>query len=129
MVTDLLILGTNGQRQKYPILAIAAEQGNIHAQCDLGWMYSKGWGVEQNDVLAVHWYTKAAEQGNAIAQNNLGWMYYNGRGVEQSDAQAVYWYKKAAEQGNDNAQYYLNRMRQDGRAQSETIYTRECVGN
>ena len=48
--------------------------------------------MEQDDVQAVHWYTKAAEQGNEWAQYNLGLMYAEGRGVEEDDAQAVYWY-------------------------------------
>ena len=60
-----------------------AEQGNAIAQANLGGMYRKGRGVEQDYEEAVKWYRQAAEQGHAIAQTNLGWMYRKGRGVEQ----------------------------------------------
>ncbi|WP_052102780.1 tetratricopeptide repeat protein [Porphyromonas gulae] len=49
----------------------AAEQGNAHAQNNLGEMYEKGYGVSQDYSEAVKWYLKAAEQGNNEAQYNL----------------------------------------------------------
>ena len=49
-----------------------AEQGNAIAQSNLGWMYSNGKGVTQDDKTAVKWYTLAAEQGDARAQFKLG---------------------------------------------------------
>ncbi|KAF9334261.1 hypothetical protein BGZ91_010922, partial [Linnemannia elongata] len=54
----------------------------------LGLMYAQGNGVEQSDIEAVKWFTKAAEQGEAVAQSNLGSMYKQGRGVEQSIVEA-----------------------------------------
>ena len=35
-------------------------------------MYTKGQGVQQDFVQAVHWSLKAAQQGNVYAQVNLG---------------------------------------------------------
>ena len=69
----------------------AAEQGEMYAQKNLGWMYENGRGVAQSDMEAVKWYRKAAEQGEMYAQNNLGWMYQSGRGVAQDDVEAVKW--------------------------------------
>jgi TPR repeat protein len=62
---------------------LAAEQGNVAAQYNLGLMYAKGQGVPQNQKTAVKWYTLAAKQGNAGAQFNLGWMYGKGQGIPQ----------------------------------------------
>ena len=44
---------------------LAAEQGHPFAQTNLGVCYRNGWGVQQSDSQAVHWYEKAAEQGYA----------------------------------------------------------------
>lgn len=85
----------------------AAEQGHARGQNNLGYMYRDGYGVEQNNVVAVSWFLKAAEQGFAPGQNSLGYMYGNGYGVEQDFAVAVDWYRKAAEQGNSAANHNL----------------------
>jgi TPR repeat protein len=77
-----------------------ADQGNVLAQTNLGFMYENGSGVQQDDVAAVSWYQKAANQGDSHAQNNLGFMYQRGRGVAHDDAAAVSWYQKAADQGD-----------------------------
>ena len=67
---------------------LSAEQGNAHAQNNLGVMYEKGQGVPQNDAEALKWFRKSAEQSNAVAQKNLGFMYQS-RGVPRDDAEAV----------------------------------------
>ena len=48
----------------------SAHLGDAKAQFNLGCMYAKGKGVEQNMVTAMKWAKKAAAQGNenAIAQ-------------------------------------------------------------
>ncbi|KAG0260131.1 hypothetical protein DFQ27_003740 [Actinomortierella ambigua] len=97
------------------IVKAQAERGGARAQFIVGSMYEQGRGVEQSDVEAVKWYTKAAGQGNPQAQNNLGRMYLDGRGVEQSDVEAVKWYTKAASQGNPQAQDSLGSMYRLGR--------------
>eukprot|EP00729_Bicosta_minor_P032471 gene32471-biopygen20873 len=80
------------------------------AQNNLGYMYDKGEGVEQDHVEAVKWYRKSAEAGYADAQFNLGNMYRIGEGVEQDHVAAVKWYQKAAEAGNAPAQCSLGYM-------------------
>ena len=49
----------------------AAEQGDVLAQYNLGWMYENGRGVGRDRVEAVRWYRLAAEQGDADAQRAL----------------------------------------------------------
>ncbi|MBQ0016979.1 MAG: sel1 repeat family protein, partial [Bacteroidales bacterium] len=81
----------------------AAKQGDADAQCNLGYCYDNGQGVEQSYEKAVKWWTKAAEQGDAGAQYNLGVCYEKGNGVEQSREKAIFWNDKAAKQGYSDA--------------------------
>jgi TPR repeat protein/serine/threonine protein kinase len=85
------------------------------AQYRIGYMYSLGKGVVQNDVEAVKWYRKLAEQGDSDGQNSLGKKYENGQGVTQDYAEAVKWYRKSAEQGNSNGQNSLGWMYAHGK--------------
>jgi TPR repeat protein len=89
------------------LLRPLADQGNVVAQYNLGFMYDRGKGVPQNYADALRRYRKAADQGNADAQSNIGFMYVRGEGVPQSYAEAVKWYRLAAEQGNADAQFNL----------------------
>ena len=73
------------------------------AQCNLGWCYHKGEGVEKDLVCAVEWYQRAADQGDASAQFNLGWCYQHGEGVEKNLVLALKWYQSTADQGNEGA--------------------------
>ena len=103
----------------------AAEQGDASAQTNLGFMYKKGLGVDQDDREVAHWYLKAAEQGVAGAQNTLGVMYYFGRGVAQDYVQAHKWFNIASALGYKDAkkgrQLVEKRMtaQQIGQAQTE----------
>ncbi|WP_347990344.1 tetratricopeptide repeat protein [Methylomonas sp. AM2-LC] len=96
------------------ILFLAAEQGDVKGQCNLGNMYLDGQGIAQNYQKAVEWYRKAAEQGDANGQNSLGFVYTNGYGVTQDNQKAVEWFRKAAEQGNAKGQYNLGVMYTNG---------------
>ena len=49
----------------------AAEQGQAHAQSNLGVMYTNGQGVKRDHAEAVRWYRKAAEQGLVYAVSAL----------------------------------------------------------
>ncbi|MFI3220880.1 MAG: tetratricopeptide repeat protein [Methylococcales bacterium] len=88
----------------------AAEQGYAAGQCNLGFMYTHGYGVPKDYQQAADWYRKAAEQGNADGQNNLALMYENGYGVAKDSQKAVEWYGKAVEQGHYGAQQALKSL-------------------
>ena len=81
----------------------AANQGNAHAQYNLGVMYNNGKGVTQDYKEAIKWHRKAANQGYVHAQNNLGTMYGNGQGVTQDYVLAHMWWNLAASQGDKTA--------------------------
>ena len=80
-----------------------AEQGLAEAQFILGFMYTKGEGVPEDDAEAVRWYRLAAEQGHTRAQLYLGAMYASGEGVPEDAVYAYAWLSIAAAQGNTDA--------------------------
>ena len=104
----------NGDIQSKRGLRTRAEQGDAGAQNVLGFMYSHGQGVPQDDHEAVRWYQLAAEQGHAAAQFNLGLKHINGKGTPQNDSAAVHWWRLAAEQGHAVAQNNLGSMYANG---------------
>ncbi len=99
----------------------AAQNGDGHAQFELGMMYYHGEGVEQDYTEAFKWYHKAAEQGYSGAQTNLGLMYSRGHGVPQSYENAVKWYKLAASKGFAEALHDLAFLYYTGRGVKQNI--------
>jgi hypothetical protein len=77
IVAVLLVSGVAQAQEPADIAAlrVQADAGDAAAQFNLGFAYSFGEGVPQDDVQAVSWFRQAAEQGHAIAQYNLGVMY------------------------------------------------------
>ena len=80
-----------------------ANEGDPEAQYDLGWRYSAGRDVQQNDEEAMKWLRKAAEQGRTKSQNILGMMYSIGHSVPQDYVEAHIWWNLAAAQGDEKA--------------------------
>jgi len=93
---------------------LAAQQDDLIAQNNLGYMYSKGKGLEMDSKKAVFWYRKAANQGYAKAQSHLGYMYRKGYGIEKDNSEAIYWYRKATNQNYAPAQNHLGYMYRKG---------------
>ena len=78
---ELYFAASKGNNNALHQLRVRAEQGNVDAQFDLGFMYENGDGVPKDSAQAAQWYRKAAEQGLSGAQNSLGVMYAIGKGV------------------------------------------------
>ncbi|HSK46174.1 MAG TPA: tetratricopeptide repeat protein [Candidatus Binatia bacterium] len=91
-----------------------AAEKDPDAEAFLGWAYSHGEGVPNNDDEAVNWYRKSAEHGSAMGQSNLAFMYENGRGVHKELAEATKWVQAAAAQNDGGAQFRLAEMYEDG---------------
>ena len=51
---------------------MAAKQGLVDAQYNLGTMYYQGRGVDQDDSMAMRWYANAAAQGDMEARAKVG---------------------------------------------------------
>ncbi len=89
---------------------VAAAKGSADAQYNLGLMYSRGVGVEEDDAEALKWYRMAADQGHAKAQYNLGMMYYFGKGVPQNRVVAYQWVLLSAARGESVAKDALDAL-------------------
>jgi uncharacterized protein len=85
----------------------AAAQGDAGAQGLLGFFYSKGHGVKQDQAAAVAWWKKAAAQGHADSINALAAAYDNGQGVPVDKNEALRLYRLAAERGSVDARQTL----------------------
>jgi len=70
---------------------LAADQGHMIAQSNLGSMYANGTGVPEDDAEAVRWYRAAADQGYANSQYMLGFLLEDGKGVTQDLAERATW--------------------------------------
>ena len=80
-----------------------AEQGYPLAECQIGYFYYDGLGVEKDLEKAVYWTRRAADHGDRDGQCNLAWFYEDAIGVERDMEQSIFWYRKAALQGHDFA--------------------------
>ena len=100
---DAYMLGDGGLAQN-PAQGLAwyqkaALKGYTPAQRRLGYVYSKGYGVERDDAMALQWYLKAAELGDAHAQHVVGLMY----GAKGNIHEAYFWSLLATRRGNKEA--------------------------
>jgi TPR repeat protein len=93
----------------------AAEQGQVMAINNLGFLYDIGRGVNEDPVTAAYYFAVAADLGSAFGQSNLASMYLDGRGVQQNDAEAFRLYSLSAARGHPPAQSGLAWMHQNGR--------------
>lgn len=81
-----------------------AQNGDIEAMLDLGYMYLYGTnGVETNYKQAFTYYKMAADKQNPVALNNLGSLYFNGIGTKRNYQMALKLFEEAANLGSDDA--------------------------
>lgn len=94
------------------------------AEYNLGMLYARGVGVEQNYEKAFELYQKASLKGMAEAQGNLGVLYSKGNGVAQDYKKAFFWFTKAANSGVTSAQTDLALLYDEtnNKAQAEKWY-------
>ena len=98
----------------------AAAQGESIAQYNLGVIYCKGQGVQQNLTEACRYFKLAAEQGHVDAQIELGGLYEHGHGVSKDLAESVRLYSLAVAQGSVVAHCRLGYMLESGLGSSKT---------
>lgn len=80
-----------------------AKSGYPLAECQIGYFYYDGLGVEKNAEQAFYWTKRAAEHGDRDGQFNLGCFYEQGIGVAPDMKSAKHWYLQAAKQDHDLA--------------------------
>ena len=66
----------------------------------MGLMVQRGWGVESNATIAVHWYQKAADQGDSEGLFNLGVNYARAESVIRDYQKSLEFYRRAAAKGH-----------------------------
>ncbi|MBL4906876.1 MAG: sel1 repeat family protein [Sneathiella sp.] len=97
-----------------------ARSNDPAAMRNIGHLYRRGLGVEQNFKKALSWYKQAAEMGFDRAQANLATMYLKGEGVDQNYKKASEWFSRAARNGHTIAQYNLGLMYEHGKGVSKS---------
>lgn len=79
---------------------LAAEQGDVEAQNNLGAMYQNGMGVPTDLAEAARWYRLAAEQNAPTAKFNLGCLLREGKGVSPAPEEGLRLIREAADAGD-----------------------------
>ncbi|KAF9110929.1 hypothetical protein BGX27_005688 [Mortierella sp. AM989] len=92
----------------------AADLGDEVAQCILGFMYQKGYGVARDYSKAFEYYQLSAGQGFAEALADLGDMYREGHGVTQDYSMAFRYYQQSAGQEYISALVVMGYMYRKG---------------
>ncbi len=82
-----------------------AEDGYPLAECQVGYFYYDGVGIDKDMEKSFYWTKRAAEHGDRDAQYNLAELFYEAGIVIEPDMEmAKEWYIKAAMQGQTEAQ-------------------------
>lgn len=88
-------------------LTRAAEEGDVKAASNLGWLYIQGEVLDKDLKKGVEWLAKASEAGLPVAQSLLGDLYRAGEGVAPDSVKADSLYREAFEHGLADAGYKL----------------------
>lgn len=112
-------VGSNGQtiapEKASQWFSRAAQLGHAGAQYMLGSAYQTGFGVAQDNILAIYWYEQAAMQKYAPAQQLIGELYEDGDILAQDYTQAFRFYFEAFQQNNHlPTPFAIARMYQHG---------------
>lgn len=84
-------------------LQIAEEKSYPLAECQVGYAYLEGIGVEKDLDKALYWTSLSAQHGDRDGQFNLAYIYEEGLCGIVDIEKAKYWYKQAALQNHDLA--------------------------
>ncbi len=94
--------------------SVAADEGLMLAQYNLGILYFTGRGVERDPAAAYRWTLAAAEQGHTAAQFNLASLLSTGDGVAKDTEEGAQWYARAAKAGHPQAALILAAIYAEG---------------
>lgn len=99
---------------RYKMQLKQAQGGDALAMYEVGRMYERGRGIDQDMSKAAEWYKKASDKGQQEARARLGILYLEGLGVERNVNKAAELLLSAAKAGVSSAQYYLAAMYEQG---------------
>ena len=100
----------------------AADQGHTEAQCNAGYAYLKGYGVEQDYKKAIRYLQLASHKNNPDALYILGYCYYYAKGVQHDKEMAITLLKEAAKLNHKKAKEVLTDVGAGRRDYEEPIY-------
>ncbi|TFK47923.1 HCP-like protein [Heliocybe sulcata] len=66
---------------------------------EVGQCFFQGWGVKQDQRMAVNYFKTAANLGDSDAQQDLAFCLANGKGCKKDKREAAKWYRAAVAQG------------------------------
>jgi len=107
--------------QRFKSQLKAAQKGDKQAQLEVGRMYEKGRGVDQDMKKAVAWLEKSAAQGQPTAKAELGTLYFEGDGVAANYSKAFVLLSAAATAKVPSAQFYLARIYEQGKGTRQNL--------
>lgn len=84
------------QKKAFDLFQQAADKNFVRAYYNLGLLYEKGWGVEQDYVKAVENYRLASDANLPLAQYNLSLLVLSGLGTDRNPEEAFALCTKAA---------------------------------
>jgi len=111
-----------GQKKKFTAALKRAESGDSKAQYDIGMMYLKGRGVEQDAPRARQWLEKAAAQSHEKAVTRLAILLLKGEGGA-SDYNRAHELLDSISDSSALAQYYLGELYASGKGVSTDYET------
>ena len=99
----------------FELFSRAAGQGDPEAMFELGKLYEKGIGTQQDFARAIDLYRKSADLGFADAINDLGFLYYQGAsGLKRDPQKGIDLFLKAADLRHPQAMYNVAALIDDG---------------
>jgi len=96
------------------LLQKGADKNFAPSKMAIGVLYTVGYGVKQDDRIAMEWFIKAAEQDDSEAERNIGLSYDYGNVVQKDKQKAISWFLRAANHGNRDAQDRLGQHYEHG---------------
>jgi TPR repeat protein len=84
-----------------------AEQGDLSALCNLGFMYLNGIKVEKDTIKSKNYFNRAAQGGFTHAQWSLGLKLLLGNNFEKDEERAVQLISLGAQKGHIASQWHL----------------------
>ncbi len=87
-----------------------AEEGNVDAMNNVGYLYRKGLGVESDLEKAMDFFSRSAKRGSAVGQFNLGQIIYKTSVDITQLKKARMWFSRSGKQGHARSQLNLGLM-------------------
>lgn len=101
------------------------------AKFELGRLYEKGMGVDQNVERAIELFHESADAGFPDALNDLGFLYFQGGlGIVRDQRTAIHYFERAAELRHPEAMFNFAALIDDGIVEGKTnVHAAELLYN